>query len=200
MRGTVSIPQQIATSAATAGIDPSIALEVAIRESNLNQGAIGTKGEVGIFQLMPGTAAQLGVDPTDLAENIAGGTTYLGQLYAQFNDDPVAMLAAYNAGPGTVQRLQAQYGANWFSYLPSSTQAYVQSILANANTQVATLSPSSAADAVSQIQSDVAASADGVVDVMDQVTAAPPSGLTGAIPWIAAAVLGYLLVSDLLEA
>jgi hypothetical protein len=80
-----------------------LALSVAHRESGLNQGAVGTSGELGVFQLMPGTARDLGVDPRDLQQNVDGGVRYLSQMYSRFGDWRTA-LEAYNGGPGNVQR------------------------------------------------------------------------------------------------
>ena len=65
--------------------------------------AVSTKGARGIMQLMPTTAAALGVDPSDLADNIRGGALYLRQQLDRFQSVPLA-LAAYNAGPGAVIR------------------------------------------------------------------------------------------------
>src|ERR1700690_3086870 len=93
--------QQIVNAALAAGVDPAIALAVAQTESGFNQGAIGSSGEVGIFQLMPATAAGLGVNAYDLAGNIQGGIAYLGQMYSQFGNWNDA-LAAYNWGPANV--------------------------------------------------------------------------------------------------
>jgi hypothetical protein len=76
------------------------------------------------MQLMPDTAKQLGVDPTDPAQNIEGGTRYLKQLHDQFGGDTDLALAAYNAGPGNVQK-----AGNKIPNIPE-TQNYVQSIKA----------------------------------------------------------------------
>ena len=71
---------------------------------------------------MPGTARTLGVDPRDSRQNYAGGATYLAQLLKRYNGDVILALAAYNAGPGAVDR----YGG-----VPpyKETQAYVAAIL-----------------------------------------------------------------------
>ena len=61
------------------------------------------KGALGLAQLMPQTAAVLGVDPLDAAQNLEGGARYLRQQYNTFGDWRLA-LAAYNAGPGAVER------------------------------------------------------------------------------------------------
>jgi len=104
LRGLGATTQDLISAAATKyGVPPSLALAVATRESGLNQSAVGTSGEKGVFQLMPGTAAQLGVDPANLDQNIDGGVRYLSQMYSQFGDWHTA-LEAYNGGPGNVQR------------------------------------------------------------------------------------------------
>ncbi len=95
--GAASTTDLISAAAGKYGVPPSLALAVATRESGLNQSAIGTSGERGVFQLMPGTANDLGVDPTDLSQNVDGGVRYLSQLYAKFGDWHTA-LEAYNGG------------------------------------------------------------------------------------------------------
>ena len=113
-----SVEEQIRQQAAAAGVPPDLAVAVARRESSLSQDARGAAGEVGLFQLMPGTAQELGVNPYDTGQNIAGGVTYLRQQYDRFGDWGLA-LAAYNAGPSRVAR----------GSIPASTQGYVQDIL-----------------------------------------------------------------------
>jgi soluble lytic murein transglycosylase-like protein len=65
--------------------------------------AVSYKGALGVMQLMPRTAVELGVDPTNLADNIRGGAMYLRRQLDRFGSVPLA-LAAYNAGPGAVLR------------------------------------------------------------------------------------------------
>jgi len=106
---------------------------VAWQESRFNQRAVSPKGARGVMQLMPGTASQLGVQASDLKDNIRGGGVYLKQLLGQFDNDLVLTLAAYNAGPAAVQR----YGG-----IPPyrETRAYVAAILARlAATEASTL-------------------------------------------------------------
>lgn len=121
---TSSVQSLITQTAAANGVDPALALAVANQESGFNQSAVSSSGAIGVFQLMPGTAAGLGVDPTDLASNIQGGIQYLAQMLNQFGQNVTLALAAYNAGPGNVNK----YGG-----VPpfSETQNYVASITAS---------------------------------------------------------------------
>lgn len=126
---TPSILQMIRNAAAAAGIPAALALQVATAESSLNPTAVSSKGAIGLFQLMPSTAQQLGVDPYDPQQNAQGGTSYLAQLYQKFGDWATA-LAAYNWGPGNVE----QYGA---AAAPASTKNYVVAILGGAGISAA---------------------------------------------------------------
>lgn len=84
------------------GFDPDLAEAVAFVESGLGKRQESGAGALGIMQLMPGTASDLGVaDRCDPASNTRGGVRYLKSLYDQFQD-PLLMLAAYNAGSGRV--------------------------------------------------------------------------------------------------
>ena len=117
-------------SAATSyGVDPSLALAVAQRESGLDPNAVSPKGAKGVMQLMPQTAADLGVtDIFNPAENISAGVRYLAQLLSKYAGDAVKALAAYNWGPGNVSGAIAQAGNNWLSLAPAETRNYVQAI------------------------------------------------------------------------
>jgi soluble lytic murein transglycosylase-like protein len=124
----MSVQDLITGEAKRQGIDPSLALAVAWRESRYDQSARGSSGEIGVFQLMPGTAAELGVDPSDLAQNIAGGIRYLKQQLARFGS-PALALQAYNAGPGAVSS----------GRVPAQSIRYAADVLARAGSSAAPL-------------------------------------------------------------
>lgn len=143
MSSVASIQSLIANQASAAGLNTSLALSVAQQESGFNQNAAGSSGEIGTFQLMPGTAADLGVNPYDLAENVQGGVSYLQQMINRYGGNTAQGVAAYNAGPGTVDNAIASLGAEWFSGLPSSTQAYVNSVLGRVGSTQLSSAPAS---------------------------------------------------------
>lgn len=96
---------EIAEVAARHSVDQALVRAVVHAESHFNPMALSRKGAQGLMQLMPGTAGDLGVsDPFDPRENIEGGVAYLAQMLARFNGDERLAAAAYNAGPGAVQR------------------------------------------------------------------------------------------------
>ena len=87
------------------GLDPDLVLAVVSVESNFQSRAVSSKGAQGLMQLMPQTAAELGVpDSFDPAANLDGGTRYLQALLAHYRGDVAKALAAYNAGVGAVAR------------------------------------------------------------------------------------------------
>lgn len=98
-------PEELVSAAAEAqGLDQAFVRSVAKVESDFRQDAVSSKGALGIMQLMPGTAAGLGVNGKDAAENAAGGAKYLRQLLLQYHGNAALALAAYNAGPQAVAR------------------------------------------------------------------------------------------------
>jgi soluble lytic murein transglycosylase-like protein len=86
-------------------IDPDFVSSVIKAESNFKTRAVSKKGAQGLMQLMPGTAAQLGVaDPFDPKANVDAGTAHLSALLDQYHNDPIKALAAYNAGAHRVKQ------------------------------------------------------------------------------------------------
>jgi len=94
---------RLAAEARNQGLAPGLLEAVAWQESRGRMSAVSLKGALGVMQLMPSTAAELGVNPRDLADNIRGGALYLRRQLDRFGSVPLA-LAAYNAGPGAVAR------------------------------------------------------------------------------------------------
>jgi hypothetical protein len=87
------------------GLDPELVLAVVSVESAFRPEAVSPKGAQGLMQLMPGTAASLGVeDSLDPEQNLDGGVRHLGSLIEQYDGDVARALAAYNAGEGAVAR------------------------------------------------------------------------------------------------
>lgn len=95
----------IGRHASTHGVPPELVRAVMQVESCFDRHAVSKVGARGLMQLMPETAAELGVrDSFDPAQNIAGGVRYLGMMRKRYADDWNLVLAAYNAGPGAVDK------------------------------------------------------------------------------------------------
>ena len=107
------------------GLPESLVRSIVKAESNGNPRAVSPKGAIGLMQLMPATARELGADPTVPEQNVDAGTRYLKQLLAKYEekDDQVARaVAAYNAGPGAVDKY---HGVPPYR----ETQVYVRRVL-----------------------------------------------------------------------
>lgn len=116
-------------AAGTFGVSVNLLTAIARAESNFNASAVSSAGAVGIMQLMPETAASLGVTNSyDAKENIMGGAKYIAQLLEKYSGNTSLALAAYNAGSGNVDK----YGG-----IPpfTETQNYVKKVLSYMNTE-----------------------------------------------------------------
>jgi len=99
----------VTEAAARWGLPPTLLQAIARVESGYDPAAVSPKGAIGIMQLMPQTARQLGADPRDPRQNVDAGARYLVELLRKYQDDDYQVrkaLAAYNAGPKAVERYQ----------------------------------------------------------------------------------------------
>jgi soluble lytic murein transglycosylase-like protein len=194
----MTVQDQITQAAQAAGVPPQLALNIAQRESGFDNNAVGSKGEIGIFQLLPSTAAQLGVDPHDPVQNIAGGVAYIAQLLAMFGGAVQKAAAGFNCGPGCVQNAVSSLGTDtitvggvtmpaWLAAVPASTQAYVAAVTAG----FATGGPGGS---TSPIIATGGASVSGGVQVPAFSTPAPD---WEPFAWGGAALLAFLVLRQI---
>ncbi len=121
--GSIPFQNEIEAAAAKYGVDPALLAGLVKQESNFNPDAHSGVGAKGLTQLMDSTARGLGVSNSfDPAQSLDGGAKFLSRLLRQFHGDQSLALAAYNAGPGAVQK----YGG-----IPpyQETQRYVPQVL-----------------------------------------------------------------------
>ncbi len=133
----VSKPSQfdvlIERASAKYGVDSSLIKAVIQSESSFNPYAVSHAGAKGLMQLMDATGQALGVtDPFDPEQNINAGTKYLAYLLDKYNGNEAVALAAYNAGPGRIDRLGIAGDADLrdkYDELPEETRRYVDKVL-----------------------------------------------------------------------
>ncbi len=99
-------------------------------ESGGNPNAVSPKGARGLMQVMPDTARDpgFGIRPSNgsQADDIRVGREYLAKMQGKFGGDMAKVWAAYNAGPGAVDKAIAKHGANWLQHMPAETRSYVR--------------------------------------------------------------------------
>ena len=128
--GRAEVPPRYAAlverAAGLAGISPALLSALVWQESRWNPSAVSPKGAMGLTQLMPGTARDLGVNPNDPFQNLVGGARYFRKVLESFDYDVEKALAAYNAGPDRVRK------ANGVPRI-TETQLYVASVMKRAS-------------------------------------------------------------------
>ncbi len=123
----ISLDAVVRAACARNNVDPDLVNSLIAAESGFNPNAVSRKGAQGLMQLMPRTAAWLGVpNALDPASNVEGGTRYLRELLVHYNNDLTKVLAAYNAGP---ERVEQYHGLPPYP----ETVAYVARIIRDLN-------------------------------------------------------------------
>jgi soluble lytic murein transglycosylase-like protein len=121
---TAEVAELVANAARKYGLPPAFVRAVVATESGYRADAVSPKGAIGLMQLMPGTARQLGADPKIPEQNVDAGTRYLRDLLLKYDNHAYHALAAYNAGPGAVDKY---HGVPPYA----ETRNYILSVLRN---------------------------------------------------------------------
>jgi soluble lytic murein transglycosylase-like protein len=139
----------LARAGAAHDLDVDLLASVVRQESGGNTRAVSRTGAQGLMQLMPRTAADLGVaDAFAPGQNVNGGTAYLDEMLKRYHDNLSLALAAYNAGPGAVDR--------WHGVPPyRETRAYVARVIHEFNRRIAARKKLQAGNAITQVASAV---------------------------------------------
>ena len=108
-------------------------------ESSGNPNAVSSAGARGLMQVMPSTGRDpgFGIQPSNgtPADDVRVGNEYLAKMHQRYGGDLAKMWAAYNAGPGTVDKLSAAHGPDWWQHLPTETKAYLNKNLGQVGAQ-----------------------------------------------------------------
>jgi soluble lytic murein transglycosylase-like protein len=120
----VGIAELVDNAARKYGLPPAFVRAVVAAESGYRTDAVSPKGAIGLMQLMPATARDLGADPKIPEQNVDAGTRYLRDLLLKYDNHAYHALAAYNAGPGAVDKY---HGVPPYR----ETQAYILNVLRN---------------------------------------------------------------------
>jgi len=129
--GNITIDSAVEKASRKYGIDKELLMAVIKQESDFNPNCVSSAGAQGLMQLMPGTAREVGVtNPFDIEQNIDGGAKYLKKMLDMHGNVKELALAAYNAGPGTLQWRDVKNVSD-INKLPSETRNYVKNIMKN---------------------------------------------------------------------
>jgi soluble lytic murein transglycosylase-like protein len=119
-----SMAELVDNAARKYGLPPAFVRAVVVAESGYRADAVSPKGAIGLMQLMPATARELGADPKIPEQNVDAGTRYLRDLLLKYDNHAYHALAAYNAGPGAVEKY---HGVPPYR----ETQNYILNVLRN---------------------------------------------------------------------
>ena len=176
------VESEIRDAAKLFNLDPALVRAVAMQESGLRNEARSRRGAMGVMQMMPRTAKELGYDASDLRGNVRAGAAYLSMMMETFGGDVHRALAAYNAGPGAVQR----YGG-----VPPfrETRNYVAAITSKLAVGAAAAASQPFSTTLAQMGAAVAQGAkDGATQVAQAAGKVAGPLAAGAAPFTAAAV------------
>lgn len=127
--GDMTIDDAVERASRKYGVDKNLIMAVIKQESDFNPNATSSAGAMGLMQLMPGTAAGLGVyNAYNVEQNVEGGTKYLKELLNMYGNSKEMALGAYNAGPGTLKS-RGVNNTSGISRLPYETREYVQKVM-----------------------------------------------------------------------
>lgn len=127
--GVSDIDEAVEKASKKYGVDGDLIMAVIKQESDFNPTATSSAGAMGLMQLMPGTASELGVtDAYNIDQNVDAGTEYLRNMLNMYGNSKEMALAAYNAGPGTLQYKGIKDSSD-ISNLSYETRNYVQKVM-----------------------------------------------------------------------